>query len=355
MIVVNYPPASNINITVAQLLDHAIRICGKSTSELTPEMIRFSKENLLLSLMELNNRGIPIWALEDRVLGFEPLKWKYFLPPDVIDIFDLNWRTMNHAIVSPSGGPTAVDTQYLTDYEWFSYATTSDYFLLTGNTVEIYDYFGLFFYGEQTVTLTFSASTDGINYVPITTYPTTTYTDGFSIWYDFMTPFQGSYLKVSVAPGETLSSRGFYTGYTGLGREIPIAKMNRDDFFAYPSKGIQGTPINYYFKKTVPPEIWFWQSPNSAQVFNWSIHYYTYDTIDQFVSMPNAIKVPVWFIDCIKFTLATKMSWELPGVDPELRNGIAAQADRLVNIAEFNNSDDSNINLLGAVLVPYQN
>jgi hypothetical protein len=342
---------TNIIVDVADLIDHSVRICGIPSPNITPEIVKYSKENLLHVLMKLNNRGVTLYSIIDAFQGFTPAQYKYTLNDNVIDIFNLNWRTMSHLYATPTGG---VDPQYLNDYLWDTYAVTSNYFILQYGQNYYTSYYGLCFYGTQTNTITISASTDGVNYTIINSYATTTYQDGTWLWSDIQVPPFGTFIKVSIEGGEELSLRGLFSGSPNSISEIPCAKLNADDYFAYTNKGvINGTPLNYYFYKSIHPEIWLWQAVVGTSVFNWNIHYRSYNTVDEFINLPNALSIPVWAQNAIKWGLAAENCFQLAGVPPDRINMIQERAQNEMSEAEAANTDTAPINLIGAIIQPY--
>jgi hypothetical protein len=315
------------------------------------EIIQYSKQNLLFVLMKLNNRGVPIYTVAENYLGFYPKQYKYNIEKNVIDIFDLNWRTMHHTYAIPSGG---TDPQYLVDYMWDTYAVTNNYFLLSYTYLSYLGYYGICFYGNQTNTITISASADNINFTIIQQYNTDNYLDGQWIWFDIQQPYFGLFIKISIANGETLSLRAFFTGDINNTSEIPCGKLNRDDMFNYTNKGVSnGSPINYYYYKGTQPQIWFWQSINGIDLFNWNIHYMQYNTINEFINLPNTLQIPDWSLNCIKWGLAAENCFEIPNVSDSLKNMIINKAEQEMSEAECSNSDSSSINTLGDMIACY--
>jgi hypothetical protein len=338
-------------VSVDKIINHALRRCGLTTPQNEPEIILLAKDNLEYTLLDMNNKGVPIYLVQKVLQGFQPQKWIYNLPTDTYDIFNTNWRQFNQVNAVASGG---VDPQFLTDSNWHTWGYTTDQFTLLSSQPIYFDNFGLCFFEQQTVQLKLEVTLDFLTWTEVISYPLQTYTDGQWIWYDMDNPLYGVAMRVTTVTGATLSLRGFVSGDPNSAYEQATAKMNRDDFFSLPQKGIIGSPINYYFQKTITPQLQLWQSPPQSNCFNWLyVMYVLKAPIAENMSLPASIQTPKWYVDSIIWGLAAKMAWELPNVSPERVNMLMQQKDAAIELAGSANADSSNINLIGNSIAAY--
>jgi hypothetical protein len=146
----------SLKINIAKLIDTAFQRCGVSTPLETPEQILRAKEAIYYTLLDMYNRGTVIFGVVPEILGLQPLKWKYDLSDKTVDLYNVLWRQYNHTGTTPSGGN---DPVYLQDYNWQTFATTSDFFELTLNNPPSYiSYWGIVPYGTYTASFVVEAT-----------------------------------------------------------------------------------------------------------------------------------------------------------------------------------------------------
>lgn len=57
----------NTTINVDQLISYAFRDAGKTAEEMTPEYVDAARQALFYNLMDLSNRGVNLWLLENQL------------------------------------------------------------------------------------------------------------------------------------------------------------------------------------------------------------------------------------------------------------------------------------------------
>ena len=189
----------------------------------------------------------------------------------------------------------------------------------------------------------------------LSTYEDYDFIDGKALWVDLQNSYLTNLVRIRFSNTyKDVQLRGFFVGNLQRAFEIVCAKMNRDDFFAFPNKGLLGSPINYYFYKGTVPQIQLWQSATEANCFRWALSLYKLETPSLELNMPLPLAdTPAWYIDGIIWLLASKLAFEIPEVTPERINMLQGMADKFVNQMEASNSDSSPISLIGAALGQY--
>lgn len=342
----------NDSITVEKVINHAARRCGVTTPTLEPEQLDMAKNNLMFTLLDLNNRGVPIYQVEQMLLGFTPNTWEYTLSRDVYDITNVNWRQLNKVEVLATGG---IDPEFINDTDWHSYGITTDQFTITSNVEQWISGYGINFFDNNFVAFDIEYSLDDIEWTVYKSYPLASYANQQWIWVDIETPLYGVSLRIRLTEGDELKLRSFQMLNNNSIYEVVASRMNRDDFMSLPQKGIIGSPWNWYFQKTIDPVLMTWQSLPESQCFNGLYHmYYIQAPVYEKMSLPTRLQVPLWYVDAIIWTLASKMAWELPNATPERVQVLEAKASQAMNQAEAANADMGPINVLGAVVSQYQ-
>jgi hypothetical protein len=313
---------STTNFTTRQVIDHAFRRCRLGAQQITSEMIDVANDQLYLILSNLANRGVQLWCIERLVMPLYQGNGAVVLPIGTIDVLNTNLRTLLE-----STGTTA------------STATTFQVYNADGLTV-------------TTVGIKWSAaaqpfviemSNDGLVWTAVDTIqPTTapTQVSGEWLWIDTEVPESADYFRVRVTSG-VLSASEVYFGNTP--NEIPIARLNRDDWTALPNKSFEGRPLQFWFdRQREQPVMRLWPLPNLAaetqQIVLWRHRY-----IQDVGTMTQNLDVPQRWFDAIVAMLASKLAEETPEVDANLMPILEAKADKALAQAENEERDNSPI------------
>jgi hypothetical protein len=313
---------STTNFTTRQVIDHAFRRCRLGAQQITSEMIDVANDQLYLILSNLANRGVQLWCIERLVMPLYQGNGAVTLPLGTIDVLNTNLRTLLE-----STGTTA------------STATTFQVYNADGLTV-------------TTVGIKWSAaaqpfviemSNDGLVWTAVDTIQATnapTQVSGEWLWIDTEVPESADYFRVRVTSG-SLSASEVYFGNTP--NEIPIARLNRDDWTALPNKSFEGRPLQFWFDRQRDyPVMRLWPVPNLAaetqQIVLWRHRY-----IQDVGSMTQNLDVPQRWFDAIVAMLASKLAEEMPEVDANLMPILEAKADKALAQAENEERDNSPI------------
>ena len=313
---------STTNFTTRQVIDHAFRRCRLGAQQITSEMINVANDQLYLLLSDLANRGVQLWCIERLVMPLYEGNGAVTLPLGTVDVLNTNLRTLLE-----STGTTATT------------ATTFQNYNVDGLTV-------------TTVGVKWSAaaqpfviekSNDGITWTAVDTIQSTsapTQVAGEWLWIDTEVPETADYFRVRVTSG-TLSASEVYFGNTP--NEIPIARLNRDDWTALPNKSFLGRPLQFWFdRQRDQPVMRLWPVPNAAaetqQIVLWRHRY-----IQDVGTMTQNLDVPQRWFDAIVAMLASKLAEETPEVDAGLMPILEAKAEKALAQAENEERDNSPI------------
>lgn len=295
-------------LLVSDVIRRAYSMAGITEGSETPQMLTQAKQRLNLVLQNLLNKGLPLFSTTQYIMGFTPGIVQYNLPESTYDVLDCVWRTTTPLQYTCTGG---VDPQYLTAANYFAYAYTEDNFIASfelNGAPEYMNQQGLFFFGAQEVTLTFFYSTDGTNYIQFDSYPKTSYVDGEWLWVQYPQGVTAYYIKVAVGTDEILSLRAWYLTNLITAVDLPIARVNRDAYQSYPVKLQQGSPVLYYFERTLIPTISVWGQPNSS--YNWQLYLRLKTQLQDCGALTNTLQAPPWYLDSIIVTLAKDLCLE---------------------------------------------
>lgn len=313
---------STTNFTTRQVIDHAFRRCRLGAQQITSEMIDVANDQLYLILSNLANRGVQLWCIERLVMPLYQGNGAVVLPIGTIDVLNTNLRTLLE-----STGTTA------------STATTFQVYNADGLTVTTVG----INWAAAAEPFVIEMSNDGLVWTAVDTIqPTTAPTQvaGEWLWIDTEVPESADYFRVRVTSG-VLSASEVYFGNTP--NEIPIARLNRDDWTALPNKSFEGRPLQFWFdRQREQPVMRLWPLPNLAaetqQIVLWRHRY-----IQDVGTMTQNLDVPQRWFDAIVAMLASKLAEETPEVDANLMPILEAKADKALAQAENEERDNSPI------------
>lgn len=313
---------STTQFTTRQVIDHAFRRCRLGAQQITSEMIDVANDQLYLILSNLANRGVQLWCIERLILPLYEGQGAVTLPLGTVDVLNTNLRTLLE-----STGTTAT----------------------TSTTFQVYNVDGL---TVTTVGIKWSAtsqpyvvemSNDGVTWTAVDTMESTNDPDevaGEWSWVDTEVPESADYFRVRVTSG-TLSASEVYFGNTP--NEIPIARLNRDDYTALPNKSFLGRPLQFWFDRQInQPIMRLWPVPNATaetqQIIAWRHRY-----IQDVGTMTQELDIPQRWFDAIVALLASKLAEETPEVDAQLMPILEAKAEKALAQAENEERDNSPI------------
>jgi len=335
-------------INVQQLIDHGARRCGKLAEELTSEQQVASRQSLYFLLSHLINRGIQYWAIDKKVIGLSADKYIYSLPLGAVDVLNALYRKMNR----PSGDYTSsaggvVANVYDSDVDTYCQQTSTNgnIQVFYGTNTPIYaGSIGILPYvsggGSATWSVTFEYSTNGSTWSTLQDLGSVTVTDNQWIWTDIDPGQSVMYYRVRVYNSTTLALRELYIGNNST--EIPMARLNRDDYTSLPNKNFTANqPFQYWFNRTIPvPELYLWPVPSDPfiQMTVW----YSRQIMDV-GSLTDELEIPQRWYEATVMMLSHRMSLELPGVQMDRIGYLEKMAAQYLMEAEQEERDKSPI------------
>ena len=300
-----------------KVIENAIRRCKLPAESITAEYVDIANDQLYLLLSDLANMGAPLWCIEKQIIPLYNGVGDVTLDTKVVDILNSNFRQLQ----SVTGTNTDTSTTR-------TIAFGSDTFVTTVGIK----------WSAASVPIAIERSEDNIvwttiqNEVPVATA-------GEWTWYDLESSVATPYFRVRATTG-TLGFSEIYTGNTPT--EIPLARMNRDDYTNLPNKYFQSNrPLQYWYDRLIPnPVMHLWPVPNSgadtSQLVLWVQRY-----IMDVGTMTQEIEVPQRWYEAIVSMLAAKMAMEIVEVDTNLVPLLDSKAERALYIAQAEERDNS--------------
>ncbi len=300
-----------------KVIENAIRRCKLPAEAISAEYVDIANDQLYLLLSELANMGAPLWCIEKQIIPLYDGVGDVTLDTKVVDILNSNFRQLQ----TVSGTNTTTSTTR-------TIAFGGDTFVTTVGVK----------WSAASVPIAIERSEDNItwttiqNEIPVATA-------GQWTWYDLDSSIATPYFRVRATTG-TLSFSEIYTGNTPT--EIPLARMNRDDYTNLPNKYFQSNrPLQYWYDRLIPnPVMHLWPVPNSgadtSQLVLWVQRY-----IMDVGTMTQEIEVPQRWYEALVAMLAAKMALEIVEVDTNLIPLLDSKAERALYIAQAEERDNS--------------
>jgi len=330
-------------ISVQSLIDHGARRAGKLAEELTNEQIIAAKDCLFYLLSNLANRGIQYWCIEKTIVGLVPDKYIYYLPGSTVDVLNANYRTVT---INTTGGfsssgvaANAFDGEYTNICQLTNNSGNIGINNGTGNDIYM-GTVGILPAITGSVTLQIQYSMDGTTWTTIYSPGASSWVSGTWIYYDLDPSASAPYWRIQQTAGANM---GVYQVVFGSNaNEIPLARLNRDDYTNLPNKNFPSNrPLQYWFDRNIPqPAMYLWPAPNQyqPQLVVWR-HRYIEDVGD----LSGEIEVPQRWYLAIQNMLAHQMAQELPQVANDRVVYLESQAEKYWNQAEQEERDKSPI------------
>jgi hypothetical protein len=334
-------------INVQQVIDHAVRRCGKLAEEITSEQQITARESLYFLLSNLGNRGIQYWAINKKVFGLKADQYVYELPDGSIDVLNALYRRMNRPTPNGTGGYTAssgvVANAFDSNVDTICVQTAPNGNIAVnfGTDNPVYaGSIGILPGASGVFNVVLEYSTDGAAWHTLYDPGEVTWVDDEWLWYDITVGQTVQYYRMRETGGATLAVREFYVGNNST--EIVMARLNRDDYTNLPNKNFTANqPFQFWFDRTIPrPTIYLWPAPSDpfVQMTIW----YSRQIMDV-GTLQDQLEIPQRWYEAVVMMLAHRLSLELPGVQADRIGYLEKMADKFLYDAEQEERDKSPI------------
>lgn len=303
--------------TTDKLLSSAVRRCKVPAEQLTSESWSIASDQLYLLLSDLANQGVPLWCIERQLYPLYEGNAALTLDVGTVDILNSFYRTLT-AVTG-----TNTDTSIQRTIQFASTTAVT--------TVGIK-------WSATAVPLAFERSDDGAVWTTIQTEAAASgIGSGEWTWYDMDAAISALYFRIRATSG-TLSFSSIVTGNNPT--EIPLARLNRDDFTNLPNKAFTSDRVlQFWFDRQTPqPVMRLWPTPNlnaeQTQIVVWR-HRHIMDV----GTLTQEVEVPQRWYEAVVSGLACKLARELIEVDPARIPQLDADLDKAMRSAQAEERD----------------
>jgi hypothetical protein len=251
------------------------------------------------------------------------------MPNGIVDILNTNLRTIE--VVNENTTDTTTSTTYTTIFPTETQVTVV----------------GIEWSGASTA-YALETSTNGTTWTTVSTQSNPNTVANEVTWVDIQGSLATTYFRVRATTGVLNQTQVIMANTPN---EIPMARLNRDDYVNLPNKTFEGRPLQFWCDRQLNnPVLYLWPVPSAqfvtAQVVVWVKRY-----IMDVGTMTQEIEVPQRWYDSIVYVLAARLAEETPTVDPQMIAILDQKAQRALLEAENEERDDSPIYLTPNIAV----
>jgi hypothetical protein len=300
-----------------KVMENAFRRCKVRAELITAEYVDIANDQLYLLLSDLANMGAPLWCIEKQIIPLYDGVGDVTLDTRVVDILNSNLRQLQEV----DGTKTTNATTRTVEFQSTTFVST----------VGVR-------WSAASVPIALERSNDGVVWTTVQT-ETPVATAGEWTWFDLDSSIATLFFRVRATSG-SLSFSQIYLSNTPT--EIPLARLNRDDYTNLPNKTFQSTrPLQYWYDRKIPnPIMHLWPVPNSgattSQLVLWVQRY-----IMDVGTMTQELEVPQRWYEAIVAMLAAKLALEIAEVDTSMIPMLDQKANLALYTAQAEERDNS--------------
>lgn len=332
--------------TNQQMIDHAFRRCKMVEQQITGEHLQIALELLWLYTQTLVNKGIKLWNVQPIILPIYERNQTLPCPLGTVDTYTINLRNQQRVLGTATASEGVADNAFDGD---LTTACTQVAALgtitldLGTDIVAAISTFGIMPNVSGTWDYVIEASNDNfVTSVPYITRTEQAVVANEWIWEDVQAPSRTTefqYWRLR-ATGTTVLDV-IELVYQNTPNEIPMYKLNRNDYANLPDKVSTGRPTQFWYdKQRIRPELELWPSPGFEFTFN-QVTGYIQTQLQDVGTMVDELEVPDRWYLAIVCELARQLSREIKEVDPAIIPTVDADADRYLQDAWTGETDES--------------
>lgn len=252
--------------TTQKLMDHAFRRAKIPPQKITREYIQTFKDLAYMILSTWSSKGLALWAIQTHLLPMYYGKQTVPCPLGTVDVLNTNIRSLQRLDGTADASEGTADNAFDGDIETACVQTVADGWIsLDLEEEQAVTNFGILAGASGSWAFTIDISEDNSTW-------TTVYTgiedmvDGEWFWWDVEGIPLTRYIRLKATDGTILDVRELV--FANTPQEIPLAKINRDDYMNMPNKTFLGRPVQFYYDKQVArPNMVIWPAPQEEYTF----------------------------------------------------------------------------------------
>lgn len=300
--------------TTRRVIDHAYRRMKMAAELISGEKIDTALHNLWLALQVLSSKGVPVWRIETQILPFYQGRLQVEPLIGTVEVLNANVRTVQRLTGTYStnqGGQP--DLAFDSDLNTACTQTAPDgaITLDIGNVTTVTT-LGLLPNASGSWNFVYEVSVDGATWATVQTFTAENVVARQWLWTDVGITRWASYqfVRIRATGGTTLDVIEWFVGNNP--QAVPMAPLNKDDYFNLPNKSFQGRPVQYWQDMDRDnPVLNVWPVPNFAANF-YQCEVQVHRQIQDVGTMAMSLDLPPRWMEWIIDELAYRQAAEDP-------------------------------------------
>jgi hypothetical protein len=298
-----------------KVIDLAFGRCKLAPQQITAEYLDIAVDLLYAYLSTLASKGLALWATQKLILPIYQNTQSVPAPAGVVDILDCNLRNMTWLQGSYSASTGVAANAFDQNLDTACVQTAAGGFIQAFfATPVIPTTFGIMPNATDTWNVSIQTSADGITWATVWINPAFEAVTGEWQWFDVQgIPLTGvSYVRLLAGQNTTLNVTEFQIQNNP--QEIPIAKINRDDYANLPNKFFPGRPTIFWYDKQIDnPVLTLWPTPQFSYTFAQIVCY-----VQQYIEDVGLLSQQLWIPQRWFLPIITQLAFELASTIPEV-------------------------------------
>jgi hypothetical protein len=340
---------SQTQFPTRKVVDHAFRRCRLATQLVTSEHLEIAQDVLYLLMSELVNQGVPLWCIEKQLLPLYEGTTEVTCPDGTVDVLNLQIRSLQRLSGTTTASEGVADDATDGDVETACTQTSAG-----GNITLAFDgstsisNIGILPNATGTWNIAVQTSTDGSAWTSVYSNTTFAAVNGEWQWLDLFatdTVQEGTsinaiyYVRLLATAPTILNVREFVVANNPS--EIPMARINKDDYQNLPDKAFQGRPVQFWLDiQRDTPVIRLWPAVQLQYTF-----YQLVLTRKRYLmdvgTLTETLDFPQRWFEAVVSELAARLAMEIQEVDVSLVTVLRGAADRAMQVAWTGEEDSS--------------
>ena len=297
-----------------KVIDQAYRRAGVVPQKITAELIESAKNSLFTYLSGLANLGIPLWSIESILVPMYAGKQTVPMPVGVADVLNANLRMVQRLSGTASASTGTAENAFDSDLATACTQSAPDgYIQLQLASATRASVFGLMTNASGTWNYTLQGSDDGVTWTTFYTAVNEVEVDGVWLWWDVEGLIEYAYYRIQASGGTTLDVTELV--FANTPQEVPVALINRDDYYNLPDKTFLGRPTQYWLdKQRVQQNMILWPAP--AEEFTFSqLRVQVQNYLQDIGGISQELDIPQRWYEHIIWKLSSIVVYETPDAD----------------------------------------
>lgn len=323
-----------------KVIDHIMRRCQLAPQQITAEHIDTVQDLLFLYLSTLASRGIALWAIQKDILPIYPSVSTVPCPVGTVDMLNANLRTLQR--ITGEYSSTEGDAELAFDEDIVTactQTTPAGYIQIEYSEGTQITTYGILPASTGVWDISIEGSEDGVTFLPLYENAALSVLAGEWFWVDLQGQPPVNFIRLQAHNTTILNVLEFVTA--NLPNEIPMYKMNRDDYSNLPDKTFDGRPVQYWYnKQRERPLMELWPAPQYQFTFA-QIVTYTQRYVQDVGTMVQDLDIPQrWFLAVI-CEVARQAARSIKEVKRDLIPELDAEAGLQTRVAWDSETDSS--------------